>query len=435
MTKLRFLLRFPTVPSWRPICLPWTLKMLWLRAPLFALLLPLVRCPFSSQDEPSVIGPMVGHVGSEAAAIWAYLGPGESAELRWWASDRPEEAKTAVMTANADRHNSTVAELDELRPLTRYEYRLSWRGQTRPTWQGSFRTAPPPGEVGRFKMAVSSCMHIDDVRQSSWYLLLAQHPSFHLLLGDNVYADSTDYERLWGQHLRYRTVPEFAGVLRQVPTYAMWDDHDFGPNDSDSTAEGKEDSLRAFEGLWANPGAGTNDTPGAFFRFSWGEVDFFVLDGRYYRTPNDAPDDEHKRMLGDAQFDWLMAELRMSRAKFKVLASGSTLQASRQDGWRRFSYARDRLYRALGEAAVSGVLYLSGDLHSCLLQMHATEDTIGYPLPEVISSGITRSNTQGFATLEFDTAREDPSVRVQILHGDGGIQVDRTFLLSELSRH
>ena len=32
---------------------------------------------------------------------------------------------------------------------------------------------------------------------------------------------------------------EFANVLRQVPTYAIWDDHDYGPNNSDGTAKGK----------------------------------------------------------------------------------------------------------------------------------------------------------------------------------------------------
>ena len=90
----------------------------------------------------------------------------------------------------------------------------------------------------------------------------------------------------------------------------MWDDHDYGPNDSDGTAAGKENSLVAFKELFANPGAGTSDTPGAFYRFSWGDVDFFMLDGRYHRSPDKAPNDDNKRMLGDAQFKWLADELR-----------------------------------------------------------------------------------------------------------------------------
>ena len=61
---------------------------------------------------------------------------------------------------------------------------------------------------------------------------------------------------------------EFATVLRRVPTYAIWDDHDYGPNpNSDGTAKGK-----AFGGgqIWANPTLGTTDTPGPFSNFSHG---------------------------------------------------------------------------------------------------------------------------------------------------------------------
>jgi len=251
-----------------------------------------------------------------------------------------------------------------------------------------------------------------------------------LLLGDVVYADTTDHDTLWQHHLQQRAVKDFANVLRTMPNYPMWDDHDYGPNNSDGTEAGKEHSLRAFRGLWALPPTGTQDTPGAFYRFQWGDVEFFMLDGRYHRSPDKAENDGSKRMLGDAQFAWLMDGLRNSTATFKVLASGSTLQASGADGWRIYDFARNRLYNAISDSGIDGVLYLSGDVHASYIQVH---DAPGYPLVEVISSGIANSSTKSFATLAFDTVADDPMVRVRIIYGDGSVQEDRAFQLSEMS--
>jgi len=225
-------------------------------------------------------------------------------------------------------------------------------------------------------------------------------------------------------------VVDFANLLRTTPTYAMWDDHDYGPNNSDGTAAGKEDSLRAFGEVWALPPLGTTDTPGVFYRFQWGDVEFFMLDGRYHRSPDKAPNDDAKRMLGDEQFAWLVEGLKQSTATFKVLASGSTLQASGADGWRLYDFARNRLYGAIMDNAIDGVMYLSGDVHASYIEVH---ETGGYPLVEVISSGIANGATHSFATLSFDTATADPTVRVRIIYGDGSVPEDRSFGLSAMS--
>ena len=101
--------------------------------------------------------------------------------------------------------------------------------------------------------------------QASWYLLLAQQPDIHLTVGDTHYADTTDPTVQLKHHVAYRRQKEFATVLRNTPTYAIWDDHDYGPNNSDGTIKGKERSLAGWKQVWANPVLGTPDTPGAFF--------------------------------------------------------------------------------------------------------------------------------------------------------------------------
>jgi alkaline phosphatase D len=382
---------------------------------------------------------MVGHVTPDEAIVWLYALNDPSlahAEciVEYRSAKDPVERKQAIRPRpNPVEHNAIKARLSGLKPATRYEYQVLLGGRAEPTWNGHFTTPAAPGSSSRFKLAVSSCMKADENPvQSPWYLMLAEKPDLQLLLGDNVYANTTDREKLWEFHRQQRRVVEFAAVMRNVATYAMWDDHDYGPNDSDGTAAGKENSLVAFKELFANPGAGTSDTPGAFFRFNWGDVEFFVLDGRYHRSPDKAPNDDQKRMLGDAQFRWLVDGLKASRAKFKVLASGSTLTLSTSDGWRLYDFERRRLYSTIMEGKISGVIYLSGDVHRCKLDVHGHDETGGYTLYEVISSGIANSTTEGFATLEFDTTEPDPSVLVKIMHGDATTRLEKRILLSEL---
>lgn len=390
--------------------------------------------PRTAASEPVFSGPLVGHVTSTTAHIWAYAGADPDLRLSWWLEGtEPGAGGSAVMVATKTDHWAARHVIEGLTPAVTYAYEVTRSGDEPVVRGGRFTTAPVAGQPGRFRMAFSSCMSVGrQPAQPSFQLLLDQAPAFHMLLGDVVYANTTNRERLWKFHQRQRQVPEFAKAIANLPTYSMWDDHDYGPNNSDGTAKGKEQSLRAFREIYANPGAGTEETPGAFYRYSWGDVDFFVLDGRYHRSPNRAPNDQSKRMLGDAQFEWLVAGLKSSRARFKVLASGSTIRASRADGWRVFDFSRKRLFTAIMSNDISGVLYLSGDIHRCGIMAHPATETGGYPLYEVISSGIANGPLKGFCSLDFDTTADDPTVRIRVIQGDGTVRTDRVLMLSEL---
>jgi alkaline phosphatase D len=420
------------------------MKTLSTRVAFAALLLPptvlatVLSAPALGQERvslpPQLTGPMVGSVTPGEATIWLYTEAKPEVIVNFRAASEPAERIQAVRPKpDEGQHNAIKARLTGLRAATTYQYEVLLDGRGDPVWNGQFSTPPVAGKSSRFKVAVTSCMDYTKMPvQPAWFLLLAEKPDLQLLLGDNVNANTTDRERLWAMHRQQRRVVEFAAVLRNVPSYAMWDDHDYGPNNSDGTLAGKDNSLAAFKELFANPSAGTSGTPGAFFRFSWGDVDFFMLDGRYHRSPDDAPNDANKRMLGDAQFKWLAEGLRESKAKFKVRASGSTLMASRDDGWRIYDFDRKRHFQTIMDQKISGAIYLSGDIHRCQLDVHPASETGGYPLYEVTSSGIANSRTQGFATLEFDTTDADPSLRIKIIHGDATTRLDRTLRLSEL---
>ncbi|MCH2065478.1 MAG: alkaline phosphatase family protein [Roseibacillus sp.] len=403
----------------------------------WAALFLLLPCPPLTAAPDGTVGPLVGSVTPTSAKIWFYA-PAE-ARCELFASpdaakvfDTPVKFVPIQKPAGKISGAFQIATLRDLTPATLYHYGVKLDGKPTKTPQGSFHTPPQPGTPHKLRMVLTSCMRIGQP-QESWNLLRAEKPHLHLTVGDTHYADTTDPTRQWEHHLRYRQVPEFAAVIRNIPTYAMWDDHDYGPNNSDGTAPGKKHSLAGWKQVWANPPAGTATTPGAFFRFSWGEVDFFVVDGRYHRSPDKAPDDARKRMLGDAQFNWLLEGLKSSEAKFKVIASGSTLDHSKGDGWKIYTFSRHRLFDAIKANRINGVVYMSGDIHNSLVWQHPESNRVGYPLVEVISSGVANSKNLSFAAVDFDTTGNDPFMRVRIIMGDKNVAIDRTWKLSQIS--
>ena len=385
-----------------------------------------------------IAGPLTGDVRANQVTLWMYAPIKSKCTFSYRAEGSSKaDAKTGELTALSNQAAKVPGQILKstvvgLSPDTRYQYQVTIDGKADPSWKGSFKTAPLEGTPTAFRMAITSCMHIKRA-QRSWNLLLAEQPDLHLTVGDTHYADTTDPTIQFQHHLAYRRKKEFANVLRQVPTYAIWDDHDYGPNNSDGTAEGKEFSLAGWKQAWPNPASGTPDTPGAFFKFSRGDVDFFVVDGRYHRSPNELPDNDKKRMLGDAQFEWLLSGLKNSKAKFKIIASGSVLHHSKVDGWRIFTFSRHRLFDAIKKHKISGVIYIGGDMHQSLVWQHHESDRVGYPMIEIMSSGITNGKDLSFATIDFDTTVDDPTARVRIIYGRGKkVNTDKTWKLSQL---
>ena len=391
-------------------------------------------------NTPEIAGPLSGDVRANQVNLWMYAPIKSKCTFSYRAEGSSKaDAKTGELTALSNQAAKVPGQILKstvvgLSPNTAYQYQVTIDGKADPSWKGSFKTAPVEGTSTAFRMAITSCMHIKRA-QRSWNLLLEEQPDLHLTVGDTHYADTTDPTIQLQHHLAYRRKKEFANVLRQVPTYAIWDDHDYGPNNSDGTAEGKEFSLAGWKQAWPNPASGTPDTPGAFFKFSRGDVEFFVVDGRYHRSPNELPDNDEKRMLGDAQFEWLLSGLKNSKAKFKIIASGSVLHHSKVDGWRIFTFSRHRLFDAIKKHKISGVMYIGGDMHQSLVWQHHESDRVGYPMIEIMSSGITNGKDLSFATIDFDTTVDDPTARVRIIYGKGKkVHTDKTWKLSQL-RH
>jgi len=210
-------------------------------------------------------GPMVGHTTTDTAIIWAYGSSNATVSVMY---QRLGYCLGQVEMVDMPMNQMTV-QLNGLKASTRYRYHVLVNG-TKAGRMGTFTTAPR--KVKKFRYMFGSCISFKrDPIQTIWDEVLDQDPRFLILNGDTVYSNTVNYTNHWNYHMEQRQIEPFANIIRQRPTYATWDDHDYGPNDSDGTKIGKENSLQAFKDVFANPSYGTPDLPGIFTTFQYGD--------------------------------------------------------------------------------------------------------------------------------------------------------------------
>ena len=405
----------------------------------------------TSQKPPRLLqGPMVGFVSDREARIWVRVNGNHKVQVRYRAVKSEKNggglAPRAVSALPENDYTAVIA-LSGLDPDTAYRYELlingkeAVGGKSRPA--RVFRTLPQSRKPGKFRVAFGSCASVDvDPVQRIWWAVSSARPHAFLWLGDNIYGDSGNLSVLRRKYRRQRGVKNLLDFQASVPQLAIWDDHDFGLNDGDRRFSGKGNSLRVFREYWANPGYGLPGTPGVFFRWSIGDVDFFLLDTRTHRDPNRTLDGPDKTHLGTRQKEWLKAELRRSRAVFKVLvASGAWTEGKGGlgDSWGAFLNERDEVFRYIRDHGITGVFLLAGDSHLPRINVIPWSDFGGYDLYEVISSPLAQGVYRGrflpggfrpvrppnafsknFGLLEFDTMAEPARVTLRLIGEKGG---------------
>jgi alkaline phosphatase D len=400
--------------------------------------------------EPFVhAGPMVGHVAPNSANLWVKAS--NKAQLAFKVGQKDDLSDARVVEGPAlgeDASFTATVTVPDLQPATRYYYAPVLDGRmaaARP--YPSFTTAPPAGTAGKVRISLASCVGNRGYVAAAAFGEMAARGGIDLLLmlGDNHYANTTNPALLRDYYFDQRAVAGFTALTRDTPTYAIWDDHDYGPNNSDGTSPGKDRSLRAFKQWWANASYGEPDNPGVYGQFSRGDVDFFLLDVRYYRTPNKAIDDGTKTMLGARQLAWLKEALTKSRAKFKVIASGSEWQTLTQpDCWSSFARERQEIFDHISTNKIEGVVLVSGDRHFTAgyqVQGRFVEFTSG---PIGSGNATLKENPERFTgadegklwvVLELDTTSPSPTLAYEIWQAGGGMLERRALNWDEINGH
>jgi len=304
---------------------------------------------------------IVGHVTAGSAMIWfcrhGDVPAGENHSLRIRLSAGTSQWTSVPLQLDSTRANSSTVLLSRLIAGTAYDYQV-WRDgdpipfavqreeasvqfrERNPSVtlaRGSFRTAPAiparPPSSNRLEFAFTSChLPTDDASMERWRALAATRDfDLMLLIGDQIYENGLAeksgswlgrYQQRYHEYWSYRPMRQ---VLREVPTYMIWDDHEimddwgsrFTRNDPnlDQRFEAAEQAYRTFQQSH-NPG-GVNALVNYYY-FRRGPAAFFFMDNRKFRgTDPDFP------VFGRTQFEaietWTRSpEVRQADAIFFI---------------------------------------------------------------------------------------------------------------------
>lgn len=383
----------------------------------------------TSAQSGLISGPMLGHVDMREANVW--LQSSASKVQLHWQTTGTEHWESMDYEVHNDIAKCRITQLE---PATRYNYFLVINGekspiysfQTQALWQ--YRTDPPP-----FRLAAGSCTFINEPAYDrpgepyggEYYIfdtIASKKPDLMLWLGDNVYLREVDFNSYSSMQHRYnesRKLPEIRKLLSACPHYAIWDDHDFGPNDATGCYIHKDWTLQLFEQYWSNPSYGIPGIPGITTSFSYSDVDFFLLDNRYNKV---APGTEGQQaaIFGKPQLDWLIQNLKFSKAPFKIVAAGGQILNSVDKFETLSTVPSERAYllQAIEKNGITGVIFLTGDRHCA--EMSTITLPNGIQVYEVTTSPLT--------SKAYDLSKEENAHRIQ-----GSVVPERNFATIDFS--
>ena len=399
-----------------------------------------------------VHGPMLGCVTDTSAKFWVRTVAEARVQVTVFTAQGAEAAKSPAVKTSADRDFTAIAEVKGLKPDTAYMYTVSVNGKF-PTPHPArlplaFRTFPPAGSKAKFQVAFGGGAGHTPKYERMWITLSGRKPLAMLQLGDNVYIDTPKTPQTQRYcYYRRQSRPAYRHFVAATPQYAIYDDHDFGTNDcvpgpAIDDPPWKRPVWRLFRENWVNPAWGGGEKqPGCWFEFSIGDVDFFMLDCRYYRDLKGAP----PSMIGPVQKKWFFERLKASKGTFRVLCSSVPwaygTKGGSKDTWDGFAAERKEIFDFLAANRIGGVVLLSADRHRS--DVWPVKRESGYQLYEFESSRLTNIHTHravkgslfsynkkcSFGLLTFDTTAADPSVTYEIINIDN--EVVHTFTLNK----
>lgn len=372
-----------------------------------------------------ISGPMLGYAEHREALIWVQVSCAKTITLIY------TPVNLNVSGGRINRHisdpncnNGSIVKFipQNLEPGCTYKYTLlldekpATNGvdlffKTKPLWEWR---APTPD----FSFIAASCNYVNDSAYDRpgkpygqgtdiFLKMVQQRTDFMLWLGDNVYLREADYSSESGIKYRYahtRADKNLQALLRSRNHYAIWDDHDFGDNNSGKGFALKERSRECFIDYWGNKQYGQNNE-GVYSSFNYGDADFFLLDNRWWRDESDLDETIHpnKTQLGSKQLEWLFYQLSHSRATFKFICVGGQFlnENTDKESFNQYKAERKKILDYIIENKISGVIFLTGDRHHTeLLTYNKSENDLGYALIELTSSAISSRPGNAKETIE-----------------------------------
>ncbi|MEO2048386.1 MAG: alkaline phosphatase D family protein [Pirellulales bacterium] len=405
-------------------------------------------------------GPMLGCITDTSAKVWVRTVGEEPVTVKVFAGNSqglPTDpvVQSAVSTPRAEEDFTAIVELTGLKPEQTYRYDVLIGGKSVLKDElPQLKMGPSKGTPTKVKIAFGGGAGFNPHLERMWDTIANYEPDALFLLGDNVYIDLPEEPKGLHRYTYHRrqSRPEFRRLVGSTAVYAIWDDHDcaiddvwMGPHIDQPSW--KQPMLAVFKENWINPSYGNQQAPGCWFEKSIGNIDFFFLDTRNYRTN---PFGQNPTMLGPEQKAWFLNAIKSSQAEFKVLISSVPWAAAAKPGsrdtWDGFQAEREEIFSTLEENKIDGVLLLSADRHRS--DAWKIKRTGGYALYDMMSSKLTNAHTHecfpdalfcyndgcSFGLLTIDTTKDDATAKFEVVDIEGQVVHSLPLCKSQL-RH
>jgi hypothetical protein len=290
---------------------------------------------------------------------------------------------------------------------------------------------PAVGNPSAFTFAFGSCVTMGGPIPT--LAIAARSGSlFFAMLGDMGYADVKsdvqNYQTYSRQFRAFLAQSDARQILARMPIMAVQDDHDYGKNDCWA------DTVVPFAAqAFADSIPGANYPNPTYRRWAVGEVDFFQLDNRRYRDAPQGPfeNGRYLSVLRSTQRNWLLAGLRRSGARVKVILSPQSFTLGYSAG------ERAAILRAIEDSVTGTVVFCTGDRHHQALISHGdrTWELLVSPLQNATKHGVfkapgilwsdNRFNAVGL--VDVDTLSNQRTVTLRVV-AESGIELQRHVL-------
>lgn len=327
---------------------------------------------------------MVGHAAGDSVIFWLQTAGQADIQYEVYSKQTPHIiVRSPIVRAQAPYYITKVM-VKGIKTAGQHQYRLLLNGQPVPfEYTLQFNMPPAQSTEVDFTIALGSCALVlgKPIDKKTKQLRRPAHnigkifqrinehsPDLMLWLGDNTYLIGKEAQEAESMRARYafsRSLLNLQPFLAQTHHYAAWDDHDMGSNDCDRTFPLKNQARKVFIDYWANPSYGIEPNAGLTTTFNWGDVAVFMLDARWYRDPKIAPS-ENKTLLGAAQFQWLITQLKQSNARLKLVICGTqvlNISDKHETYFHYFENERERLLQTIIKEQIGGVFFVTGDMH------------------------------------------------------------------------
>ena len=402
-------------------------------------------------------GPMIGYVQSKEVVLWVQTERSQMVQFVYRKAGSHHKWKaTATQQTTEQTAFTCKAVVQDLKPGESYEYRVVLDKQIEmPFGAQIFKTTTENSSKKNATdlcFAIGSCAYINEDgfdRPGKPYggdyqifeAIYQSTPDFMLWLGDNVYfreADLVSKSTMIHRYTFSRNLPELKKLLANIPQYAIWDDHDFGPNDSDGSFVNKSITKEVFDLFWANPPQKAPVHAGVTNQFTQSDCQFFLLDNRYDRSPNEW-EGNPKTILGNAQLEWLKAALLESGATFKFIALGgqflNTAPVFENYAANGFEKERQELIDFICQHQIKNVFFLTGDRHHSELSIFNEQgkpfiyDLTVSPLTSGTHDALNEANllrvkgshiaTRNFGLLKVSGKKNKRVLEIELYDSDG----------------